>query len=341
MEGGGQIIRTSIALAAITGKEIQIANIRANRPNPGLRRQHIIGIEAVAKIADTEIEKLNVGTTRFDFHCHSPKGGKFHLDVGTAGAISLVIQTILPVALWAENGSKIELRGGTDVKWSPPIDYMRQVVIPIFNKLLGIKIELDVIQRGHYPRGGGKVVLKVPSLKSKNFEINLDPIKETGIINGISHCVRLPSHVAERQAQAAKRFLETNDLPVQRIDIESYLKSKDPHHGPGSGIVLWAKKGDFTIVGSDSLGEPRIKAEKVGEEAALKLEKVIRSGAQVDKHFGDMLVPYMFLSQSSSHITVSEVTSHLITNLEIARKFINKQFNVSGSIGETGKVSCS
>ncbi|MFX0114140.1 MAG: RNA 3'-terminal phosphate cyclase [Candidatus Hodarchaeota archaeon] len=340
MEGGGQILRTSVTLAAITGKKVLITKIRANRPNPGLQRQHITGIRAAAALTQSNVKNLQIGSQIFEYEPHKLEGGKFRFDVGTAGSVSLVIQTILPIALWAENPIKIELTGGTDVKWSPPIDYLRFVFFPILKKILHAEIKLNLLQRGHYPKGGGRVTLEISPLKKKDYEIQMKTGGAPGTVLGRSHCVRLPPHVAERQAESATIFLRNLNLDVGEIKTETYPRAMDKHRGAGSGIVLYVETDKGAILGGDSIGERGPKAEKVGKEAAFRLHSAIESGAAVDRNLGDMLIPFMVLSPRESLFSVSEVTKHLLTNIEIVKKFSNREFRLEGKLGERGLIQC-
>lgn len=340
MEGGGQILRTSVTLAAITGKKVRVKRIRANRPNPGLRKQHITGIKAAATLTNSNVKGLQVGSESFEYDPQKLEGCEFRSDVGTAGSVSLVIQTILPIALWAEEPTRVELTGGTDVKWSPPIDYLRFIFFPVLSKILGAKIVLQLRQRGHYPRGGGNIVLEVSPLENRDYKVKLRSAGSPSTINGISHCVKLPPHVAQRQAQSASQYLRNNGLEVGEIAVETYPRTADPHWGPGSGITLYSETEEGAILGGNSIGERGKKAEKVGKNAAMNLLSAIKSGSAADRHLGDMIIPFMVLSPYSSIFSVSEVTSHLLTNIEIVKRFSEREFRVKGKLGEKGLVEC-
>ncbi|MHA2273487.1 MAG: RNA 3'-terminal phosphate cyclase, partial [Candidatus Hodarchaeales archaeon] len=340
MEGGGQILRTSVTLAAITGKKVRVKRIRANRPNPGLRRQHITAILAAAALTSSNVKGLQVGSESFEYDPQKLEGGTFRYDVGTAGSVSLVIQTILPIALWAKEPTHVELTGGTDVKWSPPIDYLRFVYFPVLSKFLGAEIVLQLRQRGHYPKGGGNVVLEVFPLENRDYKIELRSSGSPSAISGISHCAKLPPHVAQRQAQSASQYLRNHGLEVGEISIETYPRTADPHWGSGSGITIYSEMQEGAILGGDSIGERGKKAEIVGKQAAMNLLSAIESSAATDRHLGDMLLPFMVLSPHSSIFSVSEVTSHLLTNIEIVKRFSEREFHVKGKLGEKGLVKC-
>ena len=332
-EGGGQIIRSGVALSALTLNEVIINNIRAGRPKPGLKRQHIAGIELVGKLVDAEISGLDIGSKQLIFTPNKRKSGYFEYDIGTAGAISLVLQAVLPAAVLAPGDIRLEITGGTDVSWSPPIDYMREILIPILVRL-GLDVTLIQKKRGHYPRGGGTVECTIHHVH-KIHPITALHFGNLVRIGGISHCVRLPNHIASRQASSAKFALAeiTDDISISE---ESYQKGNDPHLGPGSGIVLWAESDTGFRLGADALGERGKRAEIVGREAAQQLKQEIISGYPIDSHLCDMLIPFLALADGDSTIGITKITSHLQTNLWVVEKMLKVKAQLNGKIGTSG-----
>ncbi|MCK5389167.1 MAG: RNA 3'-terminal phosphate cyclase, partial [Candidatus Thorarchaeota archaeon] len=284
-EGGGQILRTSISLSALTLKPVRITGIRAGRKKPGLRRQHLAGIELTSWLVGAKVKGLEVGSTEVEFHPKERKGGVFSYDVGTAGSISLVLQAVLPPAILSPEPLTFKIKGGTDVSWSPPLDYLREVFTPMLQKM-GTKVEIIQELRGHYPKGGGQVsvsVIPVDGIDAMDFSEFGDIVG----VSGISHCVRLPGHVADRQAVSAEEVIQNNGIKVDEIKRESYPKGNDPHLGPGSGIVLWAESNTGIRIGSTNLGARGKRAEIVGEEAAEKLVIELNTGKAIDSHLCD------------------------------------------------------
>ncbi|WP_457549170.1 RNA 3'-terminal phosphate cyclase [Archaeoglobus sp.] len=306
-EGGGQILRTAIALSCVTQKPVEVYNIRANRPKPGLAMQHLKGIEAAKMITNADVEGLKLGSTRIVFKPKNLGGGNFKIDIGTAGSVTLILQTILLPSLYAERPSVFEITGGTDVKWSPSVDYVRFVTFKALGEL-GAKVELDLIARGYYPEGGGKVVVKVePSkLRGKNFDAL--PCE----IEGISHCQNLPNHVAERQRKSAVNFLNKKGYDA-KIDVE-VRKGRST----GSGITLWCG-----YKGSVSLGEKGKRAEIVGEECAKGLVRELESDGAFDKHLADQIMPFSAVASGKTIYTTTEVTKHQISNAYVINKFFD------------------
>ncbi|MHA1903773.1 MAG: RNA 3'-terminal phosphate cyclase [Candidatus Thorarchaeota archaeon] len=336
-EGGGQILRTSISLSTLTLEPVRITNIRAGRPNPGLRRQHMAGIELTARLVNAKVRGLNVGSEKVEFIPKQRRGGEFAYDVGTAGSVSLVLQAALPPALLSPDRVLFKLRGGTDVSWSPPVDYMSNVFSHMLGKM-GASIQITQKKRGHYPKGGGEVICIVEPIE------RLAPLKFTNFgnlesVDGLSHCVRLPAHVAERQASSAEEVLREKGSEIIDIKREYYPKNSDPHIGPGSGIVLWAESDNGMRVGSDSLGARGKRAEDVGSEAAYNLLSEISPDKAIDSHLSDMLVPYLALASGNSKIGITKVTSHLETNIWAARSILDVDMKLEGRIGESGLLT--
>src|SRR5712692_3495853 len=152
-EGGGQILRTAVALASVLGKQIRVFNIRAGRSKPGIMAQHLTGVTAAAQICKASTDGAEVGSNELVYRPARSKGGRYRFDVGTAGSVTLVLQTLMPFLAFAQEPVEVQLIGGTDVKWSPPVDYLQRVMLPILRRM-GYNGDLKVIRRGHYPRGG-------------------------------------------------------------------------------------------------------------------------------------------------------------------------------------------
>ena len=335
-EGGGQVLRTSIALSALLGKEVHVKNIRGKRPNPGLRAQHMTAIRAVAALSDAETKGLQIGSNDLCFTPRKKMSGSFKFDVGTAGSISLVLQALMPASAFSSGKTEFEITGGTDVRWSPTIDYVRFVVLPNLSKL-GYLAELKLIQRGHYPKGGGRVLMMVQPCKGL-MPLQLTGQSEIKRVRGISHCVRLPAHVAQRQATAAQDILKEIDQLDVSVTLETYPSATDPHVAPGSGIALYTDNEPGRVLGADSVGERGRPAEEVGRQAATQLVGEINSGAPVDRHMSDILIPYLAVADGSSEFRTSLITMHTITNARIAELVSGAKITIDGELGNPGIV---
>ncbi len=307
-EGGGQILRTAIALSCVTQRPVEVYNIRKNRPKPGLAMQHLKGIESAKLITDAEVEGLRLGSTRIVFKPRSLKGGRFKIDIGTAGSVTLILQTILLPSIYADKESYFEIRGGTDVKWSPSIDYIRFVTQRAL-KDLNADVEIELIARGYYPEGGGKIKVRVvPSkLKGRTFESI-----ECDLVRGISHCQNLPDHVAERQRRSALEYLRKEGYEADiDVDVRKGVST-------GSGITLWCG-----YKGGVSLGEKGKRAEVVGKECAEELLRELKREGIFDRHLADQVMPFSAVAEGKTVYTTTEVTKHQISNAYVINKFFD------------------
>jgi len=338
-EGGGQILRTAVALSAITGKPIRVFNIRVKRDNPGLRPQHLTAVKAIAQLCNARVKGAEVGSLTLEFYPSAIRGGSYVFDVGTAGSIPLVLQALLPVLAFADKPVTVKIRGGTDVPMAPTIDYVREVLARL-TKTLGYEFTVKVERRGHYPRGGGIVAVAVENppggFKPRDF-------MERGGLRYVSirsHAVRLPKHVAERQANSATKVLREKLKVEPKTELEYYEETKDPHLGPGSGITIWAVF-EESVIGSDSLGAPGKRAEIVGEEVATKLVEDIETGAALDRHASDMIPLYLALAGGTSKVYGAKLTLHTITVLELLKTLIeNLEYKiVEGSQEKPFKIT--
>lgn len=336
-EGGGQVFRNSISYASLSKSPLKIINIRVNRSPSGLKPQHLTALKLISRITKAEVSGDYKGSEEVFFNPKTIQGGSYSIDTGTAASLTLVLQAVLPITLFADSHIELKLRGGTDVKWSPPIDSFRYVFILFLNKI-GANCRIELVQRGHYPRGGGIVKFFVDPLKTPLQQIKLKKREEINSIRGRSHCVSLPKHVAERQAKAARERLNNSGYKNISIEVEWYEKSEDPHLGPGSGIVLWVKNPNL-LLEADALGEKGKPAEKVGRQAANKLLTQIERGGAVDVHHTDHLIPFMAIAQNKSIIHSSKLSSHTLTAIKIAEKFFNVDFSIDGKKGEEGYLS--
>jgi RNA 3'-terminal phosphate cyclase (ATP) len=314
-EGGGQILRSALSIAAILRRPVRIYNIRAKRRNPGLRPQHLTAVKALAEITDAWVKGAFVGSRDLTFEPRTIKGGKYRFDVGTAGSISLVLQALLPVLAFAPSKVEVEVRGGTDVPMAPTIDYFRHVFLWHLQRI-GYDVRLSLLRRGHYPRGGGVVRVLVEDPPRAFRGGAMVERGELVKVNVYSHAVRLPRHVAERQAVSASKLIE-RELKVKiNSFLEWYEPGKDPHLGPGSGVLVEAVF-EKSKLGGDSLGARGKRAEVVGEEAARVLLEDMRTGAFLDRHMSDMILVYLAFADSSSEFTGAKLTMHAFTMLKL------------------------
>jgi RNA 3'-phosphate cyclase len=327
-EGGGALLRISAALSTLTLKPVRITNIRANRPKPGLMAQHLNALKIVAQMSNASYSGLDIWSEEVLLRPEYIRGGNFKVDVGTAGSVTLILQAAMIPAAFADSPIELILKGGTDVRWSPSVDYLENVTLPTLRSM-GYRAVIDLIQRGHFPRGGGilkAIIDPVKKLKPLNLlDLKIDKIK------GISHAVKLPKHVAVRQAKSAEKILADEGFDA---DIE--VQHSNEGFGPGSGIVLWMD--GKTRIGGSAIGEPGKLAEIVGRKAAEELLYHISRGAAFDRYMGDQMIPYMALA-GNSRIKTAELTQHTLTNIYAVEKFTGKDFRVDGDLGDVAEIS--
>lgn len=330
-EGGGQILRNSLALSMMTGRDIRIENIRANRPRPGLRPQHLAAVRGAAGICAASVEGDEVGSSQVTFRPGKIQAGRHTIDIGTAGSITLLLQTLLPPLLRGNGPSTLQLKGGTDVPWSPPLDYLRHVLLPLLHRM-GIKVSIERVRRGFNPKGGGEIeVLINPGIPTfteflppENSgsedagENDMHPGENGMRIFGSVFISELPGYIAKRMQEAAQAELLRELGAGTDINITT---SEDDGIGVGTGITLWGKG-----IGSSALGRKGLRAEDVGRNAARELIREIRSGCGVDLHAGDQLPIFAPMVKETQrgmrmHYSVREITGHLRSALWVLEQF--------------------
>jgi RNA 3'-terminal phosphate cyclase (ATP) len=323
--GSGTILRLSIALAGILDEPMHIYNIRHRRRQPGLRPQHLESVLTAAKLCNAETEGAKLGSRELWFKPNGIVSGEVRAEIGTAGSISMLLLTVLPICAYAKGNVTVHVvNGGTDVRHAPTINYMKHVLLPALERV-GVKASLTVRRFGYYPKGMGEAVLKV-SNGSKLSALSMKEFGEIEEIGGVSVCTFLEKQrVAERQAEAATNVLRSRgyNAEIHVVNDQSNPLQK------GSSIVLWAKTSKGAILGGDAIGELGRPSEAVGREAAENLLKEIEAHATVDVHLADMLVPYVALADGTSTYLTRKVTDHLDTNMWLMEKILGVKFQIS------------
>jgi RNA 3'-terminal phosphate cyclase (ATP) len=325
-EGGGQILRTALSLAAVTGTPVRIEAIRAGRPKPGLRPQHLTAVNAVAQVSQAEVTGARLGSQELTFRPGAPQGGRYLFDVaaktGSAGSVSLIAQALLPPLLRAERPATVILRGGTHVPWSPPAHYLSHVFLPAL-AAMGAEVKLSLERWGWYPRGGGEIRLSIrPAHTLKGVEWRTPAAGAA--FRGLSAAAKLPEHVARRQAAQLKVRLG-EAIPVDLIPAGG--------QDPGSLVFLWGPRAGFSALGAR--GKP---AERVADEVADAFLTFRERNAALDRHLADQLLLYLALARGPSTFTTEAVTSHLLTNVWVIEQFLGPTFEVRGNPGERGEI---
>jgi RNA 3'-phosphate cyclase len=327
LESGGQILRTAVALSAVTKKPCHVFNIRKGRPKPGLMSQHLLGIRALADLCQGRLEGDELGSEEIWFYPGEIQPKNLQVKIETAGSITLVLQTLILPCLFAPEPVKISFKGGaTDTFFSPTIDHFRYVFLGILEKITGQQIaEVEIKKRGFYPEGGAEVEVKISPSKLKPINlIERGPLKKILVISGASEFLK-QKKVAERQIAGAREVLGKFKLPIQE-KIEYY-----PTKSPGSQINII---GEFenTVIGTDNLGKLNKSAEEIGKEVAINFLREAKTNAALDKHLADQILPFMAQAPGKSEVTVSEITNHCKTNIWVIEKFLDGKFEIQGNL---------
>src|SRR5487761_286971 len=326
-EGGGQILRTSVSLSCILGIPIKIKNIRAGRKEPGLRPQHLQAVISAAQISNSRLTGAEVGSTSIEFKPGEPsKSVSKRIETGTAGSVTLIAQTLIPIGLIRNLELDLEIVGGTEVPASPTIDYLQRVVLPIYQKI-GSDVQIDLKRRGYYPKGGGVICVNVKGSSTKLHPLEFPVESNQKLpINAsiIASSSLLPSHVTQREVESATSLLSKNGILVKNVETDHSYKAQSP----GTSIMVY-RQDEAEYIGASALGERGKKSEEVGEEAAQGFLREISGRPNLDSNLADMVVTLLSCITQKSSFTTSRITRHLETNLQVASKMTGTAFRIS------------
>ncbi len=312
-EGGGQIIRSAITLSAITGKPVEIENIRKNRKVPGLRPQHLLGVKILSKICQARVEGLHVNSTSLKFFPSQGLDLELQEDIGTAGSIPLVLQVLIPAVSLMRNNLKLAIVGGTDVTWSPTFDYTKHVFAEALSRI-GINFTLDIKRRGYYPKGEGLVEIQIePCKNTKPISLFERNTKTAKILCVHSH---IPKEEMEKEAHVAKNILAENGFNCEIVMKEENAIDR------GCSMLIFSHDVN-SITGSDGIYQKVLQG--LGESVA---KKFIESSLGVDLYLSDMLVVPLALVKETSAYRVKQITKHLETNLFVASKMTGCKYGI-------------
>lgn len=328
-EGGGAILRVATALSVLTKRPVRVTKIRAARKKSGLQTQHLEGLKALADLCGAELKGAALGSTAIEFVPDEIQNRNIEINIPTAGSIGLILQTLQLACVHAPFPVDIKINGGADFgKFAPPIPYLQNATLSLLKKM-GYEIDLKTLRHGFYPKGGGLTEIRInPTSKLKPLRL-LEQGTITQIMGlSIAEKSLAKAKVAERQASAARGMI------LEKLKIEPRFETRYVEAAcPGSGIVIWAATDSGSILGGDAIGERGLLAEKVGEAAAERFVEDVLTGAAVDRHAADQLIPFMALAPGSS-IRVAQVTKHASTNIWVAEQFLKARFRVE----EKGRI---
>ena len=331
--GGGQLVRTAVALSALTGTPVRIRCIRAKRDKPGLAPQHLTAVRAVGEICGARIEGLALRSNEIAFEPGTVRGGGFAFDVGTAGSVVLVLQALLPVMVAARADFHVQVAGGTDVRAAPPLDYLREVLLPLIARM-GADVRLAAGRRGYFPRGGGAVEVSVAPGELR--PLRADAPGRLLRIGGLAHVAHLPAHIAERMRAGAIGRLGAR---ASRATCDAVTLQGEEAVGQGGAVVMWAQC-EHTVLGAGRVAERGLRAEVLGETVGTELAADLDAGAALDLHAADQMPVYLALAGGQSSFTTRELTEHARTAIWLIEQFLPVRFATSRE-GELTRISTS
>ena len=331
-EGGGQVLRTSLSLSALTGRPFRLTYIRANRSKPGLRPQHLTAVRAVARTCGAALVGDAIDSRTLEFRpAMPPQPGVYHFDVndvargGSAGAVTLIFQAILWPLLFAAGRSRVTLRGGTHVPMSPPWHYVAHVLRPALARM-GAMFDTELEAWGWYPVGGGVMTAAIePAILLSAPAFERIPVER---VEGVAAVTNLPADIPQRMARRATNLLAAAGL---RPDIEP---RRETGAGPGAGIFLWLPGGGFGAIGRR--GWP---ADQVAEAAVAETLAFADNTAMVDRHLADQLLLPLALAHGRARYTTDQLTLHTVTNADLLRLWLDTRIDIAGDLNGPAEIS--
>lgn len=310
-EGGGQILRSSLALSLVTGRPFRIEKIRAGRKKPGLMRQHLTAVEAASAVGRADVEGARIGSQQLVFAPTTIRGGNYHFAVGTAGSCTLVLQTVLPALLIADTASELVLEGGTHNPYAPPYDFLSRAFLPLIGRM-GPKVSTILQRPGFYPAGGGKFSVAVePAAKLERIDL---PVRGT-VLNRSARAIvaRLPRSIGERELKVVRDRLGWSEDCC-------HVEDADSSPGPGNILCVEIESEHCTEVFT-GFGELGVSAEKVAKDTVRLVEEYLSANVPVGPYLADQLLLPMALAGGGSFRTIAP-TRHMTTNAEVIRLFL-------------------
>lgn len=338
-EGGGQILRSALSLAVITGRPVCVENIRAWRRKPGLAAQHLTAVRAAAMVCDARVHGAELGSRTLEFIPQAPtRAGEYFFDVAearegrSAGAVMLVLQTILLPLAQADGESAVTLNGGTHVPLSPSFDYIHDIWMPTLAKL-GVHADLSLIRPGWYPAGQGEVQLRIPgkALPRLLRPLSLEARGSLQQVTGRALAANLPAHIPDRMAARAQVILAEAGIPsaIEAVNLHAACA--------GAGLYLTAHY-EHCLAGFSALGQRGKAAEVVAEEACADLLRHHRSGAALEQQLADQMILPAALVRGESLFSVERITPHLTTNAWVVERFGLARVDIASAANATGLV---
>ncbi len=316
-DGGGQILRTSLALAAITGTPVRIEKIRARRPKPGLQRQHLVAVQAAARTCNGQLVGAELNSREITFTPQAPCAGAYVFDIGSAGSTTLVLQTVLPILLCADGPSTVGIRGGTHNGMAPPVEFLCDSFLPLLHRC-GISATIELERHGFYPAGGGAIHATIQPWQAHAPLELLERGRSLGRHADIL-LANLPAHVASREAQAIKHGLRWSHQEVDEHEVDA--------DGPGNAAIVRLRHTNLTTV-ITGFGELKKSAEQVAQEVIQQVRRHTASEAPVCEHLADQLLLPLAIGAGGRFRTGSP-SEHTVTNAGIIGQFLGEVVTIT------------
>ncbi len=316
-EGGGQILRTALALSLVTGRPFRVTNIRAGRAKPGLLRQHLTAVRAAVEVGNGVCDGAEIGSGELVFRPGAVRAGEYRFAVGTAGSTTLVLQTVLPALALAAGPSRLVLEGGTHNPFAPPFDFLARTFLPVFNRF-GSTVEVTLTRAGFYPAGGGQIDVAITPAK-RLCPVEVLAWEAGGTRRVVAHVAGVPPSVAERAFEQVDKRLRWGRAVCEAVEHPS-------EHGQGFVLVAEVTSGDHTEVFT-GFGERGVRAEAVADRLVELVRSYLAAGLPVGEHLADQLLLPMGLASGGAFRTAG-LSPHARTNMEVIQAFLPVRFRV-------------
>jgi RNA 3'-terminal phosphate cyclase (ATP) len=326
-EGGGQILRTSLALSLVTGKPFRIESIRAGRKKPGILRQHLTAVQAATVVSGARVSGAELGSRSLSFEPSQVQGGEYRLAVGTAGSATLVFQTVLPALLLARTPSRVTLEGGTHNPFAPPFDFLERTFLPVVRQM-GAAVDVRLESHGFYPAGGGRFTVAIePCARFGRLALS---DRGPSRVHAKALVASLPENIAKRELSVVRERLGVDRAMCRIEQVDSSV-------GPGNVLMITIES-DISVEVVTGFGVKGVQAEKVASDACDEAEKYLRSDVPVGVHLADQLLIPMALGGGGSFRTLKP-SSHTVTNVDVIRKFLNVPIRLEEESADAYRVT--
>ncbi len=316
-EGGGQIVRSSLALSLVTGRPFEIDNIRAGRKKPGLMRQHLTAVNAAAEVGCAKVTGNTIGSRKITFEPQTVNAGKYHFTIGSAGSTTLVLQTILPPLLVADKYTKITLEGGTHNPYAPPFDYLDKCFAPVINRM-GPSVKMNLKRPGFYPAGGGRFTVEIQPVE-KLDRIELIERGDITARRAKAYVANLPEQIGHRELKVIKQRLNWDKNWLELVEVKDSI-------GPGNLVTAEVRSENVTEMFT-GFGMRSVPADKVPVPLVKEAREYLAAGVPVGRHLADqLLIP--FAMAGGGRFRTVPLTMHSLTNIETIKKFLDVDFEV-------------